>query len=110
MNQHFILQHINIDNEQGVEHIQVQGQFKANPFHISQQAEGALQAWVNNLNSEYQSDIEIVDLTQYSQVKGVGSQAIAIIEANKAGKRRFAVGIDKDSAKAPILASCALID
>lgn len=114
LNQHYfaqdwVIEHLNLQNINGKEQLTVHGSHNNQAFVISQQGEGVLNTWLDALQRRWQSQVEVVQLKQYSQNRGNQSQAIAVIEAFVNGQTRYALGMDKDTAKAPLLAACALV-
>jgi len=114
LQQHYFAQdwqidHLNLKNSQGKDQLTVHGQQADQPFVISEKGEGVLNTWLIALQSRYDTQIEIINLSQYSRQKGSESEAIALLEANVNGQSKFALGMDKDTAKAPLLAACALV-
>jgi 2-isopropylmalate synthase len=107
---HWMIDDLRLTNSKGQDQLVVHGQLNQLPFAIAAQGQGVLNTWLQALNERHDTDINVVNLNQYSQQAGSDSKAVAIIEAMVQGEIRYAVGIDKDTAKAPLMAACALVN
>lgn len=103
------IEQLHINNKSGNEQLTVHGLYEKKPFVITAQGQGVLNTWLDALEKRHKTGINVINLRQYSQNKGNDSQAISIIEAKINDKTKFAIGMDADTAKSPLLAACGLL-